>query len=157
MTSLLDELRAMDNDLRATATKELDVAGSGGRFTVRYRPPEDRDALTPVLAALNAGGALDAATELQLIVDCCDEILVRGETPDGGPLRFDAGDERWKDVPPAGKPVKTARDCVAKLFRLDLHPLAAARHVGSLVDWLQGVDADIAQRVEGNSVDAAGS
>jgi hypothetical protein len=40
------------------------------------------------------------------------------ESYDGGPLRFDAGDERW------GDDVKTARDCVAKLYNLATKPIA---------------------------------
>lgn len=157
MTSFLDELRAMDERLRATSVKTLDVPGSGGKFAVRYRAPADRNALTPVLAALNAEGALSADEELQLLVDCCDEVLVR-ETPDvdavqpdGGPLRFDGADDRW------GDDVTTAREAVGKLFRLDVQPLAAARHVGALIDWLQGVDAEIAARVEGKSGSTAAS
>lgn len=156
MASLLDELRAMDDRLRQHATKTLAVAGSGGRVGVRYRPPADRDALTPVLAAMNTDGALSEAEELQLIVDCCDVVLrwdeEQGElAPDGGdddPLRFDASDPRW------GPNVKSARDCVAALFALDRQPLAASRHVGSLIDWLQGSEAEIAARVEGKSASA---
>ena len=150
--SFLDELRAMGASIQAGATKTLDVPGSGGRFAVRYRPPTDRDALTPILGALAVSSALGEAEERQLLVDCCDEVLRRGEDgelgpadPDGGPLRFDAGDERW------GPGVTTARDAVGKLFALDSQPLAAARHVGALIDWLQGNDAEIAARVEGKS------
>jgi len=148
--SFLDELRAFDEQLRADATKELLVPGSGGRFSVRYKPPKDRNVLTPVLGALAVDGALGAEEELQLLVDCCDEVLVRNgdgtyQQPEGGPLRFDGGDERW------GPDVDTARKAVARLFHLDVHPLAAARHVTSLVDWLQGLDAEIAARVEGKS------
>jgi hypothetical protein len=64
---------------------------------------------------------------------------------------FDAGDERW------GTDVKTARDCVAKLYNLDTQPLAAAGHADVLVDWLQGLDAAIQTRVEGESGGGAAS
>jgi hypothetical protein len=152
MTSLLDDLAVVRKRLEATSTKTLDVPGTGGLITVRYRPPEDgRDKLRDVIAVYRVGGALSADQEAQVIVDCCDEILRRshpGADPqsyDGGPLRFDGGDERW------GKDVKSARQCVAKLFALDEQPLAAAGHVDTLIDWLQGLDAEIAARAEGES------
>lgn len=152
MTSFLDELRAATEHVRRAAVKELDVPGSGGKVTVRYRPPADRSALTPVLAALAVGGVLGPDEEAQLIVDCCDEILRPGDDgkliafTDGGPLRFDGGDERW------GAGVNTAREAVAELFCLNDQPLAAARHAAALIDWLQGTDAELASRAEGNSV-----
>ncbi|MEJ7824912.1 MAG: hypothetical protein WKF48_05760 [Solirubrobacteraceae bacterium] len=157
MSSFLEELRAADEDLRhRTKPLVLDVPGRGGKYAIRYRPPEDRDVLTPVLARISNGGALDESEELQLIVDCCDEVLVRenpprGEAvqPEGGPLRFDAGDERWGDT-------KTARGCVSWLFAANQFPLSPARHVGSLIDWLQGLQAESAARLEGKS-EAAGA
>lgn len=153
MSSFLDELRVMDARMRAHATKELHVPGAGGRLAVRYRPPSSRDALLPVLAAMHLDGTLTSEQELQFLVDCCDEVLScdpeTGDTApfddDAGPLRFDVSDERW------GPEVKTARDCVRKLFRLDVQPLAASRHVDSLINWLNGLDAEIAARTEGNS------
>lgn len=150
--SFLDELRTMADRVHGHATKELQVPGSGGRIAVRYRPPS-RDKLTALLTAYTFAGALSGDEETQLLVDCCDTVLAcdpeTGDTSpfdDEGPLRFDASDERW------GDDVETARDCVAKLFRLDVQPLAASRHVGSLVDWLNGIDAEISARVEGKSV-----
>jgi hypothetical protein len=159
VSSFLEELRAVDAQLRQqTPPLTLNVPGTAGRLAVRYRAPSDRDALTPVLAKLATGGALDEAEELQLIVDCCDEILIRHDPPDGelkqpdgGPLRFDAGDDRWEEN------VKTARACVQRLFRTDRFPLAPARHVGALIDYLQGIDAEIAARVEGKSEGPGGS
>lgn len=152
--SLLDELRVMEANLRAHSTKEIMVAGSGGRIAVRYRPPA-REQLDAVVAAYSMGEGLTADQELQLLVDCCDTVVrcdpVTGETEpfdDQGPLRFDASDARWQDD---GEEIETARACVSKLFRLDVQPLAASRHVGSLITWLQGVDAEITARVEGNS------
>jgi hypothetical protein len=145
--SFLDELQAVREQVLKHSAKEIEVPPAG-RHVVRFRPPPDRDKLTPVLADQQA----------QLLVDCCDEILRRnsdGELepadPEGGPLRFDAGDERW------GTDVKTARDCVAKLYNLDKQPLAAAGHADVLVDWLQGLDAAIQARVEGESAGGAAS
>jgi hypothetical protein len=158
MASFMDELRAFDEHLRAHGTKVLAVAGSGGRLGVRYRPPADRDDLTPVLVAMNTEGALSEDEELQLLVDCCDAVLrwddEKGDlVPDGGeedPLRFDASDPRWGGGP------ETARDCVRELFKLKRQPLAASRHVGSLIDWLQGSEAERTARVEGKSASAEG-
>ncbi len=153
--SFLEELRAEDEELRRrTKPLLLDVPGRGGKFAIRYRAPEDRDGLAPVLARLAVGGALTGDQELQMIVECCDEVLVRAtrggepEQPDGGPLRFDAGDERWGDT-------KTARACVAWLFKTEQFPLGPARHVGAIIDYLQGVDDEVAVGLEGKS-DAAG-
>jgi hypothetical protein len=69
----------------------------------------------------------------------------------GGPLRFDAGDDRW------GKKVKTARDCVSELYHLKQQPLAHIGHADLLVDWLQGLDAEIAARAAGESGGGAAS
>lgn len=149
MGTFLEELRAVAEHVREHSTKVLDVPGAGGRLAVRFRPPPDREALTGLIAAYKMNGALSSDQERQLIIDCCDEILHRNGTgelspvePDGGPLRFDAGDERW------GDDIKTARECVAKLYNLDKQPLAAAGHADVLVDWLQGIDADVAARVQ---------
>jgi hypothetical protein len=150
--SFLDELEGIGAQLRKVAVKDLDVPGSGGKLVVRFRPPADEDALTPVVAAYKLQGALPSDLAKQLLVDCCDEILRRtpkGELeprdPEGGPLRFDAGDERW------GKDVKSARDCVTKLYHLKQQPLAHIGHADLLVDWLQGLDAEIAARAAGES------
>jgi hypothetical protein len=150
VTSFLDELRGTRATVLANATKTLSVPGSGGRLGVRFRPPPDRDDLNDVVSAYKVSGALSAEQEKQLIIDCCDELLRRSETgewepadPGGGPLRFDAGDERW------GPDVSTARECVAKLYNLDAQPLALAGQADVLVDWLQGIDAEVAARAEG--------
>lgn len=170
MPNFLDDLRAMAQAVRDQSTKELTVAGSGGHIAVRYRPPA-REKLDAVLAAFNFGQPLTGDDEMQLLVDCCDAILSAdpdtGQTTpydDEGPLRFDASDPRWQEVAPVlaeihGVPVKvpeTARECVAVLFCLDAQPLAASRHATSLVTWLQGIDAEIAARVEGKSPGSPG-
>lgn len=156
--TFLDELRVVRKVVEAQSSVVLDVPGSGGRQAVRFRPPPDRDKLTPVLTLYKAKGCLDPGEELQFLVDCCDEVLHRDEhgemvpvDPDGGPLRFDGSDERW------GDDVDTARDCVRKLYNLDLQPLAAAGAADRLFDWLQGIDAEIAARVEGKSETPAAS
>lgn len=152
--TFLDELNAVREQVLEQAEKTLPVPGSAGKMAVKFRAPSDadaRDRLTGVVAAYRVGGALSSTQEKQLIVDCCDEILVRngdGELhrPDGdGPLRFDASDERW------GETVTTAHECVVRLYNLDTQPLAAAGVADNLIDWLQGLDVDVRRRVEGES------
>jgi hypothetical protein len=156
--SFVDELRAVRDQVLATSSKTIGIPGSQGKLAVRFRPPppEDEDArarLTQVVAAYMVNGALSREQELQLIVDCCDEILHRNAAGElegyDPPLRFDGSDERWT--------ADTARDAVGELYNLDLQPLAAAGHADALVDWLQGVDAEAAARVEGKSAPAAAS
>jgi hypothetical protein len=151
--SLIDDLRAIDERARADAHKDLPVPGSAGRIVVRYRAARElRDKLSDVIAAYRAGSALTAAQEQQMLIDCHEQIMRRPvldgppESYDGDePLRFDAGDDRWPDNP------ETARECVARLFHLDEHPLAAAGHVETIIDWLQGLDTDIRTLIAGES------
>lgn len=150
--SFLDELEAITAEVRDTAEKVLPVPFSGGKLGVRFRVPSDPEVITPVIAAYRMHAALTSEQAKQFLIDCCDEIVKRngdGEwvprDPDGGPLRFDAGDERW------GPDVKTARDCVAKLYNLATKPIAHQGHAEILLDWLQGIDAEVAARVEGES------
>lgn len=156
MTSLLDELREEAEQARKRAVKVLAVPGS--RFGVRFRPPP-REKLTQFLAAYRAN-AIEPADELQLIVDCCDEIVRRDDDdidqsqpadPDGGPWRFDASDERWGDG------VHNAHDCVGKLYQLDAQPFAVSGHVETLALWLQGVENEMTRRAEGLRNGAAAS
>lgn len=148
--TFLDDLRLVREQVMTNDKLVLPVVGSGGRLGVRFRAPRDRDTLTGVVAAYRVGGALSGDQELQLVVDCCDEIVRRddsgGWSPAAGegeePLRFDASDERWGDDP------KTARDCVRKLYNLDVHPLAVAGVADALIDWMQGLEAEARARVE---------
>jgi hypothetical protein len=152
MASFLDDLRAIDAKASTLDHRDLEVPRSGGLIVVRYRStPGLRDKLSDVIASYRTGGALTASQEQQLLIDCHEQIMRRpspgaeAEPYEPEPLRFDAGDDRW---PPG---VQTARDTVARLFKLDQVPLAAAGHVEVIVDWLQGLDADIAARTEGES------
>lgn len=148
MTSFLDELRADAEITRRAARKTIPVPPRDV-ILVRFRPPEDRDKLTPYIAKYRLVGALSGDEEKQLIVDCCDEIGRRnpdtgefGPWDDQGPLRFDAGDERW------GDDVDSARECVAKLYHLKDQPTVAAAISEMLIDWLTGNDAQALARVE---------
>lgn len=152
--SFLAELEEIDRHLRKNDRKVLQVPGAGGKLGVRFKPPADDSRLTGVVAALKLQGAIDSDTAKQFLVDCCDEIVRKnpksGEweprDPDNGPLRFDAGDERWGLNGKA-----TARDCVAKLYHLDVQPLAHMGHADVLIDWLQGLDGEIEARLAGES------
>lgn len=148
MPSFLDALRTARQRILDTSTRDLAVSGTGGQVWVRYKAP-DRDCLDAVVNASLAGESLSKDEELQLLVDCCEQIMrpdgnggLEPFDADSGPLRFDAGDERW------GTDVKSARECVAKLFNLDHQPLAATGHAQTLVGWLQGIEREIEARVE---------
>jgi hypothetical protein len=145
VSSFLDELRAEEAAARAKATKTLFIPGSA--FGVQFRPPA-REKLDAFLAAWRAN-ALDRDDEVQFLIDCADQVVRRNGSDDGAPvdedepLRFDGSDPRW-GLPEHG----TARQAVAKLYKLDVHPLAAAGHVQALVPWLQGLEAELARDVE---------
>jgi hypothetical protein len=163
MPSFIEEIRSIRQRALDSNTKTLDIPGYGGRLAVRY-VPTGRDTLGEVLSAAQRGEALSKDEELQLLVDCCDEIVKREDDPDaepvayddtGTPLVFNAGDERWIEL--VGHQPRTARACVEALFMLDQQPLAAARHAGSLVDWMNGMEREIAARVEGKLSNGHGS
>jgi hypothetical protein len=145
VSSFLDELRQEEQEARAKAQKTLFIPGSS--FGVQFRPPA-REKLDAFLAAWRAN-ALDRDDEVQFLIDCADQVVRRngsdqGEpVDDGEPLRFDGSDPRW-GLPEHG----TARQAVAKLYKLDVHPLAATGHVQALVPWLQGLEAELARNVE---------
>lgn len=145
--SFVDELKAIREHVLAHATKTVAVPGSQGKLAVRFKPPDDRDRLTAVVAAFATRGALSREEELQLLVDCADQVLMRNGTGEleelDPPLFFDGSDDRWQ--------ADTAREAVAELFNLDAQPLAAAGTAESVLDWLQGVENDAARRVEGES------
>lgn len=147
MSSFLDELRAEEAAARAKSTKTLFIPGSA--FGVQFRPPR-REKLDAFLAAWRAN-AIDRDDELQLIIDCTErgQVVRRNGTDDGEPvddeqpLRFDGSDPRW-GLAENG----TARQAVAKLYKLDVYPLAATGHVQALVPWLQGLEAELERNVE---------
>lgn len=158
MTSFLEELRAAHDRVMSSATKVLPVPERGlppSRWprAVRFRAPSNRDKIAPIIATYREGAAPSTEQVLQLIIDCHDEVLRRDANggwapadPDGGPLRFDASDERW-GLGDSG----TARQAVAALYHLDAQPLALDGTVETLVDWLQGMDIEALLRVEGES------
>lgn len=156
MASFLDDLREAEEETLNNARLTIEVPRS--RMVVRFRPhPGGRRALTPYIAIYKNREALSPEDEVQLIVDCCEEILRRDNDgqivsyePD--PLTFNAGDERWTE---ADDPPKTARECVRRLYRLDEQPGAAAGTADALMGWLQGLIDGTPGRVEGNSISRA--
>jgi hypothetical protein len=117
---------------------------------VRFRPPRPRQAHRRHRLLQGAGGALTGDQERQLFVDCCDEILRRD--PDTARSARSTTTGRCASTPATsrwGDDVETARECVAKLYNLDKQPLALAGPPTVIIDWLQGIDAEIAARVEG--------
>jgi hypothetical protein len=145
VSSFLDELRAEEAAARAKSKKTLFIPGSA--FGVRFRPPA-REKLDAFLAAWRAN-ALDRDDEVQFLIDCADQVVRRNGSEDGAPidedepLRFDGSDPRW-GLAEHG----TARQAVAKLYKLDVHPLSATGHVQALVPWLQGLEAELARDIE---------
>lgn len=165
MDSFIEEVRRLRQQTREHTTKLLDVPGYAGRFAIRYGPGDrDSQGVTAVLRAAMIGEPLSKTDELQLLIDCHQEILVRrdGRTSEptpyddtGRPLRFDAGDERWTEI--LGQKFDTARDIVEAFFMYAEHPTAGAGHVGSLLPMLQGLERDLTARVEGKSSSGPGS
>lgn len=164
MTSLLDELREEYAAELREATKVIAVPRRTlppSRWTkgIRCRPPAEPERLAPVMAAARSMGGPTSDQALQLIIDCCDEVVANRGTseaedwqpidPDGGALRFDGGDSRWKDL--FGSDVENARQCVAKLLCLEAQPGVHFNIADILIDWLQGIDLQAMARVEGNS------
>lgn len=152
--SFLDDLRTVRDQVERNDTITIAVPPAN-RMAVRFRSPEDRDALTPYVAAYRTGGALTGEQECQLIIDCCDEILRITPTgnesyadDDHGPLTFNAGDDRWGDGDDAPK---SARECVRRLYNTDKAPLATSGTADTLMGWLQGLRDEAVEAVEGKS------
>lgn len=150
--TLLDELREDAEQARKTAEKVLAIPGS--RFAVRFVPPP-REKLDTFLANYR-NGALSENDELQMIVDCHDEILRRDgdgggapADPENGPWKFDGSDERW------GADVDNAHQAVMKLYRHATQPFVVSNHVEALVLWLGGLDAEAGRRAVGKLNGAA--
>lgn len=152
MSDFLSELRAEEAAARKRAYKVLFIPGS--QFGVRFVPPS-REKLNTFLTAWRAND-IDAATEKQFLIDCADQVVRRNGTDDGEPvdadepLRFDASDPRW-GLPDSGN----AHQCVAKLYKLDVHPTAASGHMQSLMPWLAGLEDELELRVRETGKDSA--
>jgi hypothetical protein len=160
----LAEIRALRERIRREhASLDLAVPGTAGRVVVRYEPPP-RERLNGIASAIAFGQDPGESVELDLIINACQQILVRPAPnaepqpidPDGGPVRFDAGDERLARAFGFGDDVATARDAVRRVFMTDEQPFATAGHFFRLIEWLQGVDAEADARVEGESGGAGG-
>lgn len=164
--TFVDEVREIRAAAKAAASKLLDIPGYGGRLAVRYGPADrDSPGVSAALRAWGSGEPMSKADELQLLVDCHQEILVRrngarNADPEpyddsGVPLRFDGGDERWQTL--VGHQPETARQCAEALFMYAEHPTAGAGHVAALMPMLQGLEQELAARVEGESSGGPGS
>lgn len=155
MSGFLDELRAEEAEARKRDRKTLFIPGS--KFGVRFRPPESREKISPFLAAWRAND-LDTATVQQFLIDCHEQVVRRNGSDDGepvdpdSPLRFDASHPLW-EMPESAN----AHQCVAKLYKLDVHPAAMDGHVQVLVPWLQGLEAEMEMRVREAGKDSAGA
>lgn len=155
---LIAQLRAARDQARGEATLDLAIPGYGGRLIARYQAPE-RDRLGPVITAVASGSEISQGDELDLLIAACTGLFVsdgqdastpRPLDPEGGPVRFDGGDERLSRLL-GFDAVRTARDAARKTFMTDRYPLAPSGHCYRLIGWLQGLDAEIALRAEGES------
>jgi hypothetical protein len=160
----LDELRDLYGADAPRVPLKLGVPASRGKLVIQYGPPADRSRLSAVFRAVQSGGVLDDYADVDLIVDCCKEILrVTGPGPkdlaplvdDGRPVRFDKDDPRLGDA--LGFDYITAREAARKTFKDDEYPLSMAGHFQSLVGWLQGFNDDAMARVEGESEARSGA
>ena len=156
--SFLEELRAISKVAKAHEHKDIVVPGVAGRWWCGASRRTTRTPSRGTWARTRSTGTLSFDQQRQLLIDCRAEVMRRGEDgqvvqadPEGGPLRFDAGDERW------GGDVKTARDCVSKLFSLDMLPLALAGELRPAHRLVAGHRPAIAARVEGKSGSTADS
>jgi hypothetical protein len=163
-SSTLDELRDIYRNDQPRKPLELGVPASRGRLVIRYGPPADRSQLSAVFRAVQSGEVLGDFADVDLIVDCCKDILrVTGPEPtdleplagDGRPLRFDKNDPRLGQA--LGFDYVTAREAARKTFKDDEYPLSIAGHFQSLVAWLQFADDAALERVEGNSAGPSGA
>lgn len=159
--SFADILNATRARVQASSHKTIPVPGTGGKIGVRFKPPaRDRRA---ALGQINENYRVNAPSsndlQCQFLVDACDEVVRLDENGGehhweaGDPLIFDASDPRWADLA-TGTP-DTARECVRGLYNLDLLPSALDGICDMLTDWLHGVDAEVAARVEGKSEGSA--
>jgi hypothetical protein len=155
LRSPLDELRDIYSAEQPRKPLDLGIPASRGRLVVRYGPPDDRSQLSGVYRAVQTGDALGDFADVDLIVDCAEQILrVEGTelvplVDDGRPLRFDKEDKRLGEA--LGFDYVTAREAARKTFKDDEYPLSIAGHFQRLVEWLQGLDETRLARVEGNS------
>lgn len=151
----LDELRALYDQAGQTDTKDLGIPASRGRLVVRYAPPRDREQLAAVMRAVGAGTVIEDDADVDLIVNCAQDILRRdGDdlvplAEDGRPVRFDKDDPRLGQA--LGFTYDSAREAALKTFKADKFPLSITGHFESLVTWLQGFDEAGRELVEGKS------
>jgi hypothetical protein len=159
--STLDDLRALYNGDGARDPLDLGVPASRGGLVIRYGPPDDRAQLSAVYRAVQSGEVLADYADVDLVVDCCQQILrvQDGElvplVDDDRPVRFDKEDPRLGDA--LGFTYVTAREAARKTFKDDEYPLSIAGHFQALVAWLQGFHEIAAQRVEGESEAPSGA
>jgi hypothetical protein len=157
----LDELRDIYRQGAPRKPLELGVPASRGHLVVRYGPPADRSQLSAVFRAVQSGEVLGDFADVDLVVDCCRDILrTDGDelvplVDDGRPVRFEKDDPRLGQA--LGFDYVTAREAARKTFKDDEYPLSIAGHFQSLVAWLQGFADEALERVEGESAGPSGA
>jgi hypothetical protein len=156
--SPLDELRDLyRQDAQPRQPLELAVPATQRRIVIRYGAPDDRSKLSAVFRAVQSGGVMDDYADVDLVVDCCKDIL--RVAPDGvtllpllgdddRPVTFSRESKRLTEA--LGIDYVTEREAARKLFKDDEYPLSIAGHFQSLVAWLQRPADEAIERVEGN-------
>jgi hypothetical protein len=152
--SPLDELRDLYRQDVKREPLELAIPASRGKLAVRYGAPTDRSQLSAVFRAVQSGAVLDDYADVDLIVDCCKDILRFDGNEwvplaSDGPVTFSRDDKRLGQA--LGFDYITEREAARKTFKDDEYPLSIAGHFQSLVGWLQGLTDEALERVEGNS------
>ena len=145
LQSIRDQIRAERDELKTETTLDLVVPGYE-MIGVRYRgiPSRELDQFAKRLSKSKEG--MRAAADV--LIHCCDSILVRMSTDDElEPLEDDQGDclkfdQRLADF--LDIKADTARDIVTQLFSPDgVQTLAAFEHANAVMEWMQGKGSQI--------------
>lgn len=132
--SPMGRLRELRKKSRKQSHLTLEVPGYEGEFGIRYKsvPREE-------LKKIYGNGKKD---DIDLLIYLCEAAVVKTdddfevlEDDKEIPLQFDSRLAEYLEIDSNG-----ARECVEKVFSLDLYPLSTARHVKRLVSWMEGVD-----------------
>lgn len=149
----LDYVIQLREEQAKKRTLLLDVPGYRGHVAVRYKlisPELFQQRFSEIVKS--SGGKL---SDPQLLVDCCEEILVRetpdGElepiNPDGSVTTFSTGDLHTM----LGCQAETAKEEVIALFSPSgVNPGAFNTHVQQVFGWLQGANEEEESEFKGN-------
>lgn len=132
--SPMGRLRELRRKSREQSHLTLEVPGFEGEFGIRYKSvPRDE------LKKIYGNGKKD---DIDLLIYLAESAVVKNgeefedlKDEKGIPLQFDSRLAEYLELDSTG-----ARECVERVFSLDLYPLSTSRHVKRLVSWMEGVD-----------------